>query len=78
MTGNIVQGSPAIKEVLVAPPNQQAQYISRDIWNAATTAYSRGTATEAQKEILKWAHIITEQYRGGMPGEQEEINNCEY
>lgn len=60
VTGNIVQGTAAIKEVLVAPPNQQAYYISRDIWNAATTAYSKGTATEAQKEILKWAHIITE------------------
>lgn len=59
MTGAKIPGYPAVNEVLVSPPNVEPYYISKDVWNAATTAYDKGAATDAQKEILKWAHIIT-------------------
>jgi len=58
-TGATIQGYPAVREVLISPPDATPFYIPRSEWKDATTAYANGTATDAQKELLKFGHIIT-------------------
>ena len=60
ITGEKIPGYPSVNEVLVSPPTGEPYYIDRNLWNAATKAYTNGTATQTQKEILEWAHIIAD------------------
>lgn len=60
VTGEKLQGYPAVKEVLVWPENGKSYYVSKDAWEAAGRAYRKGTATQEQLDMLKWGHYISD------------------
>lgn len=60
VTGKKLQGYPGIDEVLIWPSNGTPYYILEKDWKIARYAYGKGTATQAQLEILKYGHYISE------------------
>jgi len=60
ITGEKIQGYPAVKEVLVCPENSSPYYVSMKDWKAAHKAYLKNTATQEQLDMLKWGHYISD------------------
>lgn len=60
ITGEKLQGYPAIKEVLIWPTNGKPYYVSKKVWEDAGKAYRKGTATQEQLDMLKFGHYIQE------------------